>query len=285
MLNRVKILVSYPYFNKRVLETLRSIPTSDYELMVDSGAFTAWNLGKTVSLDSYCQFLDSIKELMPFHAIQLDVVGDPKTTWDNYTTMIDRGYKVMPVFTRGGDLDLLEAMYEKTDYILLGGIARGKDRLEYLRWVMNRNKKRKVHWLGCSHTDLVKQYKPTSIDSSSWASAGRFGGGISLYKGNGELFNLRKDTLKKKPSRELLSLFARNKASRDEIIMLQNKKSWRGGVASITNQSLISLISLRAYLLLAIDIETKTNTKSFFVCTDSAEIGLVIKTYKEIQDE
>ena len=102
-MNKLYILIAYPYFNNRMYSYLleRRKKYNDFELIIDSGAFTAWNTGINISLDNYCKFLDSISSLEPFHAVQLDVVGNPDETYKNYLNMRDRGYDVMPVFTRG----------------------------------------------------------------------------------------------------------------------------------------------------------------------------------------
>jgi len=90
-LNKINILIAYPYFSKAVIKKLREMERCEYRLIVDSGAFTAWNTGKKIELDDYCKFLDSISEFAPYRAVQLDVLGDPEKSWVNYKIMKERG--------------------------------------------------------------------------------------------------------------------------------------------------------------------------------------------------
>ena len=140
---KLNVLVAYPYFSQSTREVLEA-NAGTYRLIVDSGAFTAWNTGKEIKLDDYCAFLDTIAHLRPFHAVQLDVFGDPEASQRNYETMVSRGYDVMPVFTRGESPEQLEHLYTLTDYIMFGGIVIGGKNRNYIKWFVNANKGRKA---------------------------------------------------------------------------------------------------------------------------------------------
>ena len=180
------VLAAFPYLTKGLLSALTKLKAEHkVELILDSGAFTAWNSGKTIKLDDYCSFLDTHGDLFN-HKVQLDVFGDPEKTFQNLQTMIARGYDVMPVFTRGDTLERLEEMYSITDYIMFGGIVTGQNNQAYVNWFQANNKGRKVHWLGFVDRRYISHYKPHSVDSSSWHFCPRMGG-ASLYVGQGRL--------------------------------------------------------------------------------------------------
>lgn len=225
MLWPVNILVAFPYFKKSTVDLLRKTPKENYRLIVDSGAFTAWNTGRSINLDDYCRFLDSMDELQPFYAVQLDVFGDPEGTWKNYLTMKSRGYNVMPVFTRGDTLDRLEEMYSLTDYIMFGGITTGGKNINYVKWFMEKNKGRKVHWLGFCNMDFVKFFKPFSIDSSSWASGARFGN-LQVYSGFGKTTSFNRKTLITMPETKIFQLAKNSGLTVNELALLRDQESW-----------------------------------------------------------
>ena len=58
---KLNILIAYPYFNNQILETLKNADI-DYNLIIDSGAYSVWNSGKTITLDEYCSFLDKVSK-------------------------------------------------------------------------------------------------------------------------------------------------------------------------------------------------------------------------------
>lgn len=170
----LNVLVAYPYFTPPLREILRRFRGS-YRLLVDSGAFTAWISGKPIDLDAYCRFLDTLVEFAPYEAIQLDVVQNEEGTARNLEIMESRGYSTLPVWTRGASWARYVELEAKYPYICLGGVAKGEGNQAFVKWFHGRNPKANVHWLGMTDPAMTLKYRPFSIDSSSWANAGRFG--------------------------------------------------------------------------------------------------------------
>ena len=75
---RLNFLVAYPYCKPDVFEVLKN-QTLPYRFLLDSGAFTAHNAGKVITLDDYCRFIEAMP-IKPWRYFQLDVVGDPDKT-------------------------------------------------------------------------------------------------------------------------------------------------------------------------------------------------------------
>lgn len=99
---RLNFLVAYPYCKPDVFEVLKN-QTLPYRFLLDSGAFTAHNAGKVITLDDYCRFIEAMP-IKPWRYFQLDVVGDPEKTARNYEKMLERGFTPVPVFTHNESL-------------------------------------------------------------------------------------------------------------------------------------------------------------------------------------
>jgi hypothetical protein len=281
--NILNILVAYPYFAPDVVKFFEDIPRESFSLIVDSGAFTAWNTGKEITMDGYCKFLDSIAHLRPFHAVQLDVFGDPEASWKNFLIMKERGYDVMPVFTRGEDLTMLEKMYELTDYIMFGGVVIGRGNRNYVKWFLERNKDRDAHWLGFVDMDFIKHYRPRSVDSSSWQSAARFGN-VALYKGDGMIKTVSKKKFAVRPPKSLIDLFHKNGFSEREMSILRFNESWicngkhKGKFdpdCFEDQRSSAQMVSSIAHVRRSIEVERNIGTKIYLACGNRIQVELL----------
>lgn len=223
----LNVLVAFPYFDKKAKQLLEQ-HHGVYRLMVDSGAFTAWNAGKPVSLDDYCEFLDSIEHLRPFHAVQLDVIGDEEASWNNYEKMRARGYDVLPVFTRGSSVEALERMYSTTDYVLLGGVATGGGNRNYVKWFSEVGRGRKAHWLGFTSDKFIRALRPTSVDSSSWTGSARFGQIFTFDAKTGEGSLWGKLDFRQRPPAKAVRHLRQLKVPWEAIKLLAKSKAWTG---------------------------------------------------------
>lgn len=250
------ILIAYPYVTREMLQRLEQLrAVCDVTLMLDSGAFTAWNTGKTISFHDYCAFVRNPPTHFD-HVAQLDVFGDAEGTWANYQTMRERDLPVMPVFTRGDSVERLNAMYEDSDYVLFGGIVTGSKNREYLRWFQQQNGQRKVHWLGFIRKEFIAYYRPFSADSSTWYDSMKFGNS-DIYVGKGIC---RKVTWGDcaHPTPRMRQLLAHHGFDGPMIDRLRQRKEWRGGRA-------ISLdLAAAANVLRAQALKARYGTNAYF---------------------
>jgi hypothetical protein len=198
----VNILVGYPYLNNKPSLEFFKNNISSINLLIDSGAFTAWKSGKPIKIDDYCLFLESIN-FPTFGYFTLDVVGNPHETMKNYETMLKRGFKPIPIFTRGESLSVLEDYYKTSDIVAIGGLVQTIGNKGFVKGIMKHVNKRKVHWLGFCNKDFVNHYRPFSIDSSSWESGAIFGS-LELYIGKGKFIRLGKKDFSQKPRKEVI---------------------------------------------------------------------------------
>ena len=272
-------------------EVLSAMPRDSYRLIVDSGAFTAWNLNKEISMKGYCDFLGSIKDLAPFKAVQLDVFGDHKQSWANYLHMVDEGLDVMPVFTRGESMERAEEMYSYTDYIMFGGVTIGRGNGQYVKWFLERNKGRKAHWLGFVNLPFIKHYKPESVDASSWMSACRFGR-VDLYAGGGQMKKYGPMDFIKPLTKEMKELCLINHITPSELSMLRYKESWKANWKHDGNldtqkkdkRSTAQFIGTLANIIRAKEIEKKLGTKVYLACSLSLQIEFINQANKFLND-
>lgn len=272
--NKLNILVAYPYFSKAVYGFLMNQDPSSFRLIVDSGAFTAWNTGKQIDMESYCKFLKTIPPEWETKVVQLDVYGNPKKTYENYLSMLDMGYKdIMPVFTRGDTIERLEEFYTYTDYIMFGGIAIGGKNKNYVKWFCDVNKGRKAHWLGFVNTAFIKHFKPYSVDSSSAFSTARYGF-LHYYLGNGKIKTIHRTTFYEKPPDLVIKSLEKMGFTLGEILRLRESGAWLGGAVKPHEKTkgLAGFMALVSVVKRAFDVENQINTKIYLAMGNELQL-------------
>lgn len=284
---KLNILVAFPYFSKSIFKTLHEKDPNSFRLIVDSGAFTAWNTGKYISLNDYVEFLKTIPKEWEYKAVQLDVYGNPEQTYTNYMKMLDLGFKdIMPVFTRGDTVERLEEFYSYTDYIMFGGIAIGGENKNYVKWFCEANKERKAHWLGFVNIPFLKHYKPYSVDSSTAYSAQRFGN-LQYYIGNGQVKSINKKEFHKRPSDYTINHLKKTGFTLDEILLLANQDAWHGGATKPNKESvrgLASFMTVTSHVKRAIEVEKNLGTKIYLALGNADQIENVYDALTLMQE-
>lgn len=186
---KVPVLVSYAFLRKQRnmrAPLMDAVAAGKIELLLDSGAFTAKNLGEEISLDEYCGFLEEHKEHLHGY-IALDVLQDPHGTEVNLKRMLERGLRPVPVHVFGDDEARMNELFGISPWVALGGLRRphrGRAPLSYVKLKMQWAAGRDVHWLGYTVNETVRGFSPYSIDSASWAS-GAMWGRHEVYFGGG----------------------------------------------------------------------------------------------------
>lgn len=181
------ILESWHYVGKQsFVDHMRN---NSAQIFLDSGAFSAYTLGVTLSVAEYCEYiqrnLDILrKENGTVMASVLDGIGDPLQTWRNQLEMELRGCRPLPCFHAGEDERYLEHYVSNYDYITLGGMVGSStkalsvwlDRIweRYLTDGSGRARL-KVHGFGITAIPLMERYPWFSCDSSSWIQSAAFG--------------------------------------------------------------------------------------------------------------
>jgi len=188
---RVTILGSFAYFAKTDLGKLvrrareRGV---EVDFMADSGAFTAYTTGKTISLKGYATWLQVYGPYVNC-AMTLDVIGDPAASGRNtleLEQMVGDATYIIPIFHVGSPWSELERWCATHPFVALGGgvavNARGK---AMMQWLIRAHKIARahgavLHGLGMTrppYPDLLPFY---SVDSSFWSQGSR-NGSITLF--------------------------------------------------------------------------------------------------------
>lgn len=271
MTGKLNLLVAYPYMQGQI-QVIRE-NADIVRLLVDSGAFTAWKAGKKIELDDYCRFIESLP-VEPWRYFTLDVVGDPEGTLRNYETMLRRGFKPVPIFTRGEDPSVLENYYKTSDVVGLGGLVGTQGNRGFVRGIMRHVGDRKVHWLGFTVFDFVKLYRPYMCDSSSWTTGSRFGT-FDLYMGRGRMVKVTKAEMAEKPPQQILDrvrYFGLDPAG------LGIKDNWHGG------RTYNRILGGYSHVYLSHDIEHKLGTKQFLASTTGLETSILFDGRRQLNN-
>ncbi len=197
-----KILVSLAY--PEPYKCKQTLKRHNIRFMVDSGAFTAWTLGKEVKIDDYIDFLNKHKDVIDINRVtSLDVIkwgekGSIKTSQDyeegvkagyeNWLYLKKKGWNTIPVFHQGENFVWLEKYLNEAHIV---GISQNKD-LPYRdvdRWyyeVFYTIKKIgklniKTHAFGMTSPEMLRKYPFDSADSATWALTSAMGTILTPY--------------------------------------------------------------------------------------------------------
>jgi hypothetical protein len=166
-----RLLISYAYykslenhFNRLYFDTW----------ILDSGAFTAWNAGKPVSLVEYIEFCKRVHdgEYPPVEIYGLDDIQDWKQTKRNVEAMWKAGVEAIPTYHVGEPPEVLRGYAKDYPKVALGGMVRKhstvKEKFLDLSFAVAWPKK--FHAFGLDIERLLLKYPIHSADSSSWVS-------------------------------------------------------------------------------------------------------------------
>lgn len=193
------------------VEYLHTHPESNWDLVVDSGAYSAWSKGKKFDMDEYINFLESNKILdVCFWAAEADRIpgtfgvdpteedrlAAPEESWQNYLYMIKRvswPKKIVPIFHQGEDIKhlirMLSYRFPDGDFIPYIGISPRNDvhvneKMKWYEYVWKiiyekcAELGREIpltHNFGMTTISLMEQYPSCSSDSTSWVRSASFG--------------------------------------------------------------------------------------------------------------
>lgn len=181
------ILESYHYVGKQ--QYVDNMRLNNAKVFIDSGAFSAYTLGVTIDLPTYCDYIirnmDIIRHEDGVAIVSvLDGIGDPLQTYRNQLAMEELGAKPLPCFHAGEDEAYLEWYVHNYEYITLGGMV-GSSTKQLCIWLDRMweryltdgsgNPKIKVHGFGITAIPIMQRYPWYSCDSSSWIQSAAFG--------------------------------------------------------------------------------------------------------------
>ena len=194
------ITESWPgYFESLTTISERFAPSHPKHIMLDSGAFTAWNTGKPVTLDEvksvYSRFLNEAGGLFDeVWLVNLDVITDDKTGPEEKSRAIkqsDRNFAtlqsefgncVLPVFHQDeGKERLLEVVDQAKGYLCLSPLN-SKPEEERWRWatlarsaLSDLDCDVRTHGLATTGNNMLRYATLLSGDSEAWLRHARYG--------------------------------------------------------------------------------------------------------------
>lgn len=192
------LLLSHAYY-----KALPKITATPQAFIADSGAFTAWNSGKQVSIDDYAGWAKELAGRFPdFQAINLDVIpgeaGRTSTPQEreegmrqslrNADYLRSKGLPVVEVFHQDEPMDFLEELCQRLPEGGLLALSPRNDvslkaRCDWLqvltRFMINRYRDPaaipRCHGLAATSEQMLKSFPFFSADSSSWVSPATYG--------------------------------------------------------------------------------------------------------------
>jgi hypothetical protein len=174
------------------------------DFLLDSGAFSFIG-GAKVSMkeyiEDYINFINKydIKKFFELDLYTLPEYGIKKTEEIRAYIELKTGKKSIPVFHKMLGIDYYKQLCEDYNYIAIGASG-----MHDSKWTRNnpkqlkdmvlyaKSKNVKVHGLGYTKIDMLKEIPFYSVDSTSWLSGNRFG---SIYVFNGSGFDKKNKPL------------------------------------------------------------------------------------------
>ena len=235
-------------------------------LILDSGAYSAWTKKTPINLKEYCQF--ALDNLSVFdYIVNLDMIpgeygrqGTDKERetsaalgYQNYWYMIGQGvpkHKLIHVFHQDENFFWLNRMVQEMEYI---GLSPANDRNTQQKrdWLDNcmhhvcksdGYPKIKFHAFGVTSIQLLRKYPWFSADSSSWMAFSKFGA-ILVPKSFGRerdysrnpytIFLSLKSPKTKMEGRHFFSL---SKIEQERVVQYIHEKGFNLGASTITDE-------------------------------------------------
>lgn len=188
------ILISYIH-GKECFKCIEASLQYNFEVILDSGAFSAWNNGKVINRNDYLEFILEAKKRYPtakVYPVNLDVIpgvqGEAITKdmvqrsvekgWINYLWFKQNGVDTLHVFHEGEGWEWLNLFIKEIDYI---GISPCNDssapqKYEWLCEAFDRIPEgKKTHGFAVTSKRLMKTFPWYSVDSASWGIMSGYG--------------------------------------------------------------------------------------------------------------
>ena len=166
-----RLLCSYWYFKNRPLADFCRDLGYHPEILLDSGAYSAFTKGKSISLMDYAGYIErNAQELSGY--VSLDVIRDDFVTRSYYNILRGKGFAPIPVYHYGESTDTLRFYAEHGETtIALGNTVPIRDKARVAEWCQNLHDQfpsLRFHLLGSSSSRVLQCGALESCDSSAW---------------------------------------------------------------------------------------------------------------------
>lgn len=166
-----RLLCSYWYFKNKPLADFCDALGYRPEILLDSGAYSAFTKGKNVNILDYMAYIEKNAAYISRY-IALDVIGDASTSRLLYDLMRKKGLCPVPVVHYGEDVAAVKYFEEDgADLIALGDTVRIRDKNVVAKWCAEIHKQNPgvaLHLLGSSSGKILQSGALSSCDSCAW---------------------------------------------------------------------------------------------------------------------
>lgn len=166
-----RILCSYWFFKSKPLSSFCEKLGYKPEIMLDSGAYSAYTRGKNVNLLDYMNYIRDNQEYIT-HYMALDVIGDDDLTMAFYTIMLGKGLNPIPVFHYTSDRQQMDEYLDLgANLIALGGTVPVSNKATVAQWCDNLADLypgTAFHLLGSCSQKFMACKSLISCDASTW---------------------------------------------------------------------------------------------------------------------
>lgn len=167
-----RLLCSYWYFKNKPLAEFCMELGYRPEILLDSGAYSAFTKGKNVNLLDYMDYIEANRWHIDRY-ISLDVIGNEHLTNQIYRLMRGNGSHPIPVIHYGRNAAETLKLHRLNgeSVIALGGTVPIRDKNEVARWcedMKRRYPRAHFHLLGSSSKKLLQSEALASCDASTW---------------------------------------------------------------------------------------------------------------------
>lgn len=201
LINEIKppnILVAFPY-----AKALDAVTYKPEFVITDSGAFSAWNIGKKIDIGAYADWaLSQQARFSRVVSVNLDVIPGEKgrtstaqerkdgmkQSLKNADYLRARGLDVMEVFHQDEPKSFLNELIDRLPKDGVLGISPRNDKhlkaktdwqnvvLRHLRSVRELDNFPRTHGLAVTSIEMLREFPYYSGDSSTWVNPWRYGG-------------------------------------------------------------------------------------------------------------
>jgi hypothetical protein len=162
-----RLLCSFWYFKNKPLADFCEEIGYTPEILLDSGAYSAYTKGKNVSVNGYIGYIKNNAAYISRY-ITADVIGNTDATYFMWRMMQVYGLDPVPVVHYGGAVASDMFNY---GLVALGNTVGVRDKCKVARWCQSIKKDfphSDLHLLGSSSRAILESGALCSCDSSSW---------------------------------------------------------------------------------------------------------------------
>lgn len=166
-----RLLCSYWYFKNKPLAKFCEELGYQPEILLDSGAYSAFTKGKRVNVLDYIEYIRANQDYITKY-ISLDVIGDPEMTKHLYRLMWNAGLNPIPVVHYGKEIHVID-YYQRgwPPLVALGGTVPIRDKRVVAEWcaeVKRQYPDTELHLLGSNSKAILHSGVLASCDASTW---------------------------------------------------------------------------------------------------------------------